>query len=145
MLSAYSMDVVKIIILWVLASECNMNVNSIFKMIAEHCYHITSNTTAIIVMFYLIACRFILVHFILDFLVSFPMICVKRILIAIPPIPHSTVISISGTFVVNTTSCGVASLCWDVMAANGMMKSKRLSSVSVINVNILTKICKHQE
>ena len=32
-----------------------------------------------------------------------------------------------------------------VLASNGMMKSKRLSSVSVINVNILTKICKHQE
>ena len=46
LLTAYSMDVVKIIILRVVASECNMNVNSIFKMIAEHCYHITSDTTA---------------------------------------------------------------------------------------------------
>ena len=46
LLTAYSMDVVKIIILRVVASEYNMNVNSIFKMIAEHCYHITSDTTA---------------------------------------------------------------------------------------------------
>ena len=63
-------------------------------------------------MFYLIACRFSLVHFILVFLVCFPMICVKRILIVITPIPHSTVISISGTFVVDTTRSGVDSLCW---------------------------------